>query len=291
MIKKPVSNVPVTPLPETYVSLDFETTALSPASGRVIEIGAVRYTNGDPVAIFNCMVYQDPAEFPITEEVTKLTGHTQEDVLKGVDEAMAMDMLLSFCGGYGELIVGQNILFDYSFLNAAAERNGWAIQFDLLDTLTIARDRKPYPHKLIDLARHYNITTEGFHSAYYDAMTAGEVLLQMVQEDISIQPGKRAMDYVNVIGYKNQYGPPEWAPDWVKLVGQGSSRVNHEPKDRMVVCASAFNDAAETLVQTDLTKTEADKLAMQLNATKQADNEFIYRVESSDYELDDNMPF
>jgi DNA polymerase III epsilon subunit-like protein len=231
-------------LPKTFVVIDFETTGVDPKKDRIVEVGAVRFTEGEPVALFNCMVKQDLELYPLSAEMQKITGHTPEDIAKGLDEELAMLMLFDFIGG-DALIVGQNILFDWEFLteamcrhwdyiagaNAAganaAGANAAAMGFDecqynLLDTLTIGRERKPYPHRLPNLCKYYGVEQSSWHSAYYDAVATGELALAMHAEDKYYAPGKQVADYINVIGFKRQYGEPTWVPSWVTLKPQGN---------------------------------------------------------------------
>jgi DNA polymerase-3 subunit epsilon len=230
MIRNPnkVLTYPVVALPESFVVMDFETTGLDPEHDRIIEIGAVRFTRGEPIAMFNCMVKQDPDEYPMSAKMTEITGHTSEDVARGLDEERAIATLIEFMDDRAfppHPLVGQNILFDYAFLTEAAGRYGWELVDDLIDTLTIARDRKPYPHKLPDLCHHYGIVQDNWHSAYYDALATGEVLLAMHAEDMNYEPTKQVIAYTNIIGFKRQYGEPMWKPDWVTLKGQGTLSV------------------------------------------------------------------
>jgi len=225
MLKKISKAYSVKEMPLSFTVIDFETTGLDPTNSAIIEIGAVRFTEFEPVAMFNTMVCQDPVLYPMSEEMTKLTGHTTEDIAKGLTEELAIDVLIQFIDD--SLVVGQNILFDYSFLTTAAEGYGYALEHDLLDTLTIARDRKPYPHKLESLCKYYGVENMAWHSAYYDALATGQVLLAMYAEDHTYIAGKQVMDYVNVIGYKRKYGEPSWIPGWTTLKAQGSTTVQH----------------------------------------------------------------
>ena len=215
----------VKPLPRTFVVLDLETTGFDRVNDRIIEIGAVRFTDGEPVAIFNTLV--NP-EVLVSEEITKLTGHTNEDLLKGMSEDHAIITLIYFLRS--EPIVGHNVLFDYELFYRAAGRIECGVCNPLIDTLTIARDRHKYPHKLPDMCKRYNVHQEGWHSAYFDALACGDLLLAMHAEDKNYPEGKQVADYTNVIGWKRQYGEPKWGPSWVTLKGQGDMHVQEGPR-------------------------------------------------------------
>lgn len=239
MIKKPATKAvhTVKPLPDTWVCLDFETTGLDPTKSAIIEIGAVRFTRGEPVAIFNTLVKQDLTMFPLSEDMIKATGHTPEDISKGMDEVTAIRVLYEFLtvieqeNDIDAVVVGQNVLFDYEFFAHALLRNGEIEPTNhLIDTLTIGRDRKPYPHRLPNLCKAYGVEQVEWHSAYFDALATGELLLAMHAEDTDYPEGKQVADYINVIGYKRQYGEPSWVPNWVTLKPQGNMNVKEGSK-------------------------------------------------------------
>ena len=98
-----------------YVVLDLETTGLDPKKDKIIEIGAVRVRDGEPVAIYEQMV-QPGRE--LGERVTQITGITQE-MLEGapyIEEVLPA--LLEFLGE--DVLIGHRVLFDYSFVKKAA---------------------------------------------------------------------------------------------------------------------------------------------------------------------------
>jgi DNA polymerase III epsilon subunit-like protein len=223
---------PSLPLVRSWVALDMETTGFDREKDRIIEIAAIRFTEGEPVAVFNTMVRQDLNEHPISLEIIKATGHTEADIMKGMDEETAIHILDQFCSEITEggeeidsMIVGHNILFDYEFFRKAAERcdRGYPLHHGLIDTLTIARDRHQYPHKLPDMCAKYHILQDNWHSAYFDALATGQLLLAMDRE-------KPVMEYLNVIGWKRQYGAPSWAPDYVTLKPQGNLNIKEGGK-------------------------------------------------------------
>ena len=227
----------IKPLPHTFVALDFETTGFDRANDRIIEIGAVRFTEGEPVAIFNTLV--NP-EISVSAKVTEMTGHTDEDLLKGISEEHAIITLVHFIAS--SPIVGHNVLFDYEFYYRAAKHIEIGVCNKLIDTLTIARERHKYPHKLPDMCKKYNVTQEGWHSAYFDALACGNLLLAMHAEDKNYGEGKQVADYIDVIGWKRQYEEPTWKPSWITLKGQGDIHVQEGPrKARQIVIPKRDN--------------------------------------------------
>jgi len=59
------------------------------------------------------------------------------------------------------------------------------------DTITVARDRKPFPHKLIDMMYHYHTHPDAnFHRADVDVSVLIEVFYSMLHEK-TLRVGKR----------------------------------------------------------------------------------------------------
>jgi DNA polymerase-3 subunit epsilon len=119
----------------TFCVLDLETTGGSPASCEITEIGAVKYRAGELIGTFQTLV--DPG-LPIPPSITILTGITQTMVHDAPDIATALPALLEFIGD--AVIVGHNVRFDLSFLNAAAMRHGYGrLPNESSDTAALAR--------------------------------------------------------------------------------------------------------------------------------------------------------
>ncbi len=153
--------------PENYVVIDLEMTGLSPKNDRMIEIGAVKVRNEAILETYGTLV--DPHR-PIPERVQKLTGITDDMVKgqKGQDEAVAE--LLAFLGN--DLIVGQNVTFDYSFLKQWAVNKRIPMEKQACDTLKLARLLLPpeQPKNLEALCEYFGIARKCGHRALEDAI-------------------------------------------------------------------------------------------------------------------------
>ena len=99
----------------TFCVLDLETTGGSPASCEITEIGAVKYQHGELASSFQTLV--DPG-LPIPPSIVLLTGITEVMVFDAPKIEEALPSFLEFIGD--SVIVGHNVRFDLSFLNAAA---------------------------------------------------------------------------------------------------------------------------------------------------------------------------
>ena len=159
-----------------FTAIDIETTGLGPEKARIIEIGAVKYEDGEQKEVFSGLINPQTAGIP--ERITELTGITDEMVKNAPGEAEVMGSLLRFLEGE-TVLLGHNVSFDYSFLKVAAGRLGKSFEFSGLDTLGIARVCHPeLPSKtLAAMCDVYGIKNERAHRAFEDACTAAQLYL------------------------------------------------------------------------------------------------------------------
>ncbi len=162
-----------------FCVLDLETTGLSPELHGITEIGAVRYVAGEPAGTFDTLVNPDA---PIPPTVTILTGITQYMVVDAPRIEEALPSLLEFIGD--AVIVGHNIRFDMSFLNAAAVALGYGkLANRTVDTLGLAKRlvRNDVRNlKLDTLAAHFRSPTTPNHRALADAQATAHVFWELL---------------------------------------------------------------------------------------------------------------
>jgi DNA polymerase-3 subunit alpha (Gram-positive type) len=156
--------------PDDYTVIDLEMTGLSAKKDKVIEIGAVRFRCGQPTEQYAALV--NP-HMPIPKEVTELTRITDEEAAQGIGEDIALRELLDFVGT--DIIVGQNIIFDYAFLKQWAVNKKRPLELSACDTLKIARTLHPEleSRSLENLCEYYRIERQNAHRAPDDAMETG----------------------------------------------------------------------------------------------------------------------
>ncbi len=164
----------------TFVVLDLETTGATAASCEITEIGAVKYRAGELVATFQTLV--NPGA-PIPPTITVLTGITQAMVVDAPRIEEALPSFLEFIGG--AVIVGHNVRFDMSFLNAAAQRLGYGKLLNrTVDTVGLAR-RLVRPEvrnlRLASLAAHFRSPTKPNHRALADAKATAHVFFELLE--------------------------------------------------------------------------------------------------------------
>lgn len=149
-----------------YVCVDIETTGCKAREDKIIEIGAVKVRDGKVVDTFSELI--DPG-IRIPHYITELTGITNE-MVKG--KRKINDVIKEFIEfSQNDVIMGHNVMFDYSFLKQNALNNH--LEFDKygIDTLRIARKALPeLESRALDyLCNYYGILDENHHRAFNDA--------------------------------------------------------------------------------------------------------------------------
>lgn len=164
----------------TFCVLDLETTGGSPKDCEITEIGAVKYKGGDLLGTFQTLV--DPGLL-IPPSITILTGITQAMIVDAPDIATALPTFLEFIGD--SVIVGHNVRFDLSFLNAAATRLGYRrLDNRSSDTAALARRlvrQEVRNLRLQSLAAHFRSPTTPNHRALEDARATAHVFHALLE--------------------------------------------------------------------------------------------------------------
>ena len=174
--------------PPSYCVLDLETTGLSSEWDEIIEIGAIKFDNGQEIDRFQTLVQPTPYEDGtfLMSFITELTGIT-DDMLK---DAPKIDSVLpSILNFLGDLpIIGYNASFDVNFLYANCNRllkRPFTTNF--IDAMRLARKLHPElsHHRLIDMSALFHISQDGAHRAIADCLTTHECYLRLKEEALS----------------------------------------------------------------------------------------------------------
>ena len=137
---------------EAVVLFDTETTGLDAKTDKIIELAAIRVertpAGGLRVAGKMDSFVRLPEGQTIPEKIVELTGITDEILQReGVRPEKAADSFAKLLAG-GRILVGaHNAQFDLLFARELL-RGKKIARLDFLDTVTIYKDRRPYPHKL-----------------------------------------------------------------------------------------------------------------------------------------------
>lgn len=167
-------------MPHTYVALDLETTGLNPDKDAIIEIGAVKYRDGEPVEEYSTLI--NPGR-PIPYEITLITGITDREVSAAPSFDRVVGPLLRFVGQHP--VVGHNIGFDLGFMRAQGLLNE-NIGLDTWELATILLPALP-GYSLGALTTRFGIASPSSHRALDDAQATGR-LFEMLCEEASRLP-------------------------------------------------------------------------------------------------------
>ena len=156
-----------------YLALDFETTGLDCTIGRVVEVGAIRFSLGREGffedASMACLV--DPG-MPIPARASAIHGISDDDVAGAPSFGEVAPSLLAMAEG--AVIVAHNVRFDLSFLDAELSRAGLSrLPAETADTVALSRRAFPgrASYRLGAIASALGIDPGAAHRALDDART------------------------------------------------------------------------------------------------------------------------
>lgn len=169
----------------SYVAFDLETTGLRPGSDSILEIGAVRVEDGTVTKTYETLI---DSGVQIPPRIVELTGITREITAGAPDMSTAVKEFLEFAGD--DVLLGHNVMFDYSFMKCTVARLGGAFERRGIDTLSIARLCLPQlSGKSLDkLAAWYGIPQKQHHRALDDALTAARLFERLREEFADERP-------------------------------------------------------------------------------------------------------
>ncbi len=209
---------------DAVLVLDTETTGFYFKSDEIIELAALKAGVRDGEiceleTMDDFILLSEGRHLP--PKIVELTGITEQMLLDGgIEKREAAER---FAAMFGErtLIVAYNAQFDLCFLYYFLARFGMADVLkgaQMLDALTVYKDRRPFPHKLCNAVEAYQLKTQNTHRAIDDARATLELLSAMEREEQDLDK------YVNLFGYNPRFGAPKPAIHSVKYLPQGYNR-------------------------------------------------------------------
>ena len=171
--------------PDTYCVIDVETTGRSPQWDHIIEVAAVKISDGQEVGRFSSLI--QPPSMPggafVDDFIEALTGITDE-MLAGAP--FAPDVLEEFATFVGDaFVVGHCVSFDINFLYDSFDRYlDRPFSNDYIDTLRIARKLHPEMshHRLADLVELFAVAHNEVHRAMGDVEATAECFARLKAE-------------------------------------------------------------------------------------------------------------
>lgn len=151
-----------------YVVVDIETTGLSPAQSKIIEIAALKVKEGEVIDRFQKLVNPQTRISPM---ITHLTGITNDMV----QDADTIDIVLEEFRKFVQdaVIVGHNVNFDINFLyDNLYQTHQQYLTNNFVDTMYLSRNvLKGLPnYKLESLTQYFNVSYDGAHRALNDCI-------------------------------------------------------------------------------------------------------------------------
>jgi DNA polymerase-3 subunit epsilon/ATP-dependent DNA helicase DinG len=186
----------------SIIALDIETTGLDPNSDAITEIGIVRFSGHRVEAEWTSLV--NPGR-PIPPAITQLTGISNEMVRNAPPMKALVHEIVDFIGTAP--IVGQNIMFDLSFL----QRHGVLPYNDILDTYDMASVLLPTAsrYNLGALALNLGIPLlEDAHRALADARVTHSVFVRLFEKALEL-PIDVVAEFVRLSE------PFDWGGSWI----------------------------------------------------------------------------
>ena len=186
-------------LDDTYVVFDLETTGFSAKSDKIIEIGAVKVTNGKIVDRFSTFV--NP-ERPIPFRIEKLTSINDNMVINQPTIDEILPKFMEFCKG--AIMVAHNADFDMSFIAHNCKEMGLECDFTIVDTVAMARYLVVGlgKYKLNNVAKALGIALDHHHRAVDDAECTALIFLKLCK--ILEERGIDNLDDVNKEGKQSK---------------------------------------------------------------------------------------
>ena len=213
------------------IFFDTETSGLDCRDCKIIELAMLTVEDGEIVEDYDEFVNIGQALSPkiigltkITNEMLRKEGLSEEVVAAHLKERLTP----------GTLMVAHNTQFDLSFVFSLLARHFPDDAYDIvknvewLDTLTVFKDRKTYPHKLIDGVKHYNLKTVNFHRAIDDTKALYNLTLAMKNERDDLK------EYICLFGYNPKYGVSGIRFPFIKYKAQPYQNYGKLPQDRIL---------------------------------------------------------
>ena len=161
----------------SFVVFDTETTSRDVKMGELVEIGAVRVSGGAVSDRFSTLV--KPSRGIVGKQIH---GITEADVAAAPSPVEAARQFLAWAGD--DILVGHNVGFDITFLEAALADGTRIEPGHYLDTLVLARAAYPDldAHKLADLVEFFELGTAPAHRALGDAEATAALLIRLASD-------------------------------------------------------------------------------------------------------------
>lgn len=164
---------------DEIIIFDVETTGLNFNEDRLTEIGAVKLKNMQIVDQFD--IFVNP-EMDIPQNITELTGITNDMVKDAPKTKEALEKFFNFCGE-NPVLVAHNAHFDTTMINNSCKRVGLHMDYTYIDTLVLAQSivTEISRYKLNYLAKYFKLGKFNHHRACDDAYMLAKVYMELIK--------------------------------------------------------------------------------------------------------------
>lgn len=163
-----------------FVAFDTETTSLTPSTGRIIEIGSVKFSKDGVIDTWSCLF--NPQQI-IPQLITNITNITNSMVENKPFIQTELHKFINFI--QGTILIGHNVQFDLNFLNFECENSNLTkTHNNVIDTLEYSKWAYPNfkSHKLAFLADELKLDKGQSHRAQSDANACMELFLRIIND-------------------------------------------------------------------------------------------------------------
>lgn len=164
----------------TYVAFDTETTGLNPSEGdEIIQLGGVRVVNSRLLPS-ECIDQLVNPQRPVPRASVEI--HGIDPTLLSSQPTIG-EILPRFHAFVADaVLVAHNAAFDMRFLQLKEQATGLHFDNPVLDTLLLSSVVHPHQegHSLDAIAKRFNLTIVGRHTALGDALVTAEILLKLI---------------------------------------------------------------------------------------------------------------
>jgi len=166
-----------------FVAFDTETTGLSAAQGRIVEIAALKFDiSGEVIGEMSQLV--NP-EGPIPESAIAIHGITDDMVAAMPPITDVLPRFLDFAAGENTVLLAQNALFDIGFVNHEALRHDIKLSRNIiLDLIDFTRHTFPNlpSYALERTCRGFGLVETQAHRAMADSVLVMRLFLHCLHQ-------------------------------------------------------------------------------------------------------------
>jgi DNA polymerase-3 subunit epsilon len=166
---------------QVFCIVDIETTAGKPSVGQIIELGAVKYKNGQIIDKFDQLVYCKE----VPEQIQKVTGISTSMLVDAPELKYVLEDFKLFL--QDDIFVAHAIKFDYNFVSDSFKQyNLGELCNAKMCTIDLAkRVIKSEKYGLKFLKEILDIDIQNHHRAYSDALSSS-IILEKCLEDLPV---------------------------------------------------------------------------------------------------------